>query len=455
MPRSFHFLILLLLLPAGFSGAAETALPVPAFTAGDRVLVLAPHPDDEMFGAGGAMAEAAAAGADVKVVLLTNGENNKLSFFVYQKRWIFSREKSLELGRMRKAESLKALQSIGLGEGDLISLGYPDFGTLKILTQYWGGGKPYASLAARAERVPFAEDFSPGAAYTGENILADLTEILEGYRPTKIFVSHPADENRDHRALYLFLRIALWDLEGRIEAPAVYPYLVHLNGWPAPGGYDPERKQAVPLELQASDLVWHRLPLEPGVVARKHAAIQQYPSQLQYMKDVPDAFARASELFGRYPDVALRPQGQGEIDWQWMQSYNPLLREEKTAQRKFIDRVGYARQGDDLLVRVELKYLRNRITGISLALLGYRKGEPFAAMPKIEILTRFWYVTVKDKCQRISKKEINVDLDGKTATFRVPLALLGNPDFILTSARTRRVWDMSIDETAWRVLTLE
>ena len=428
---------------------------MPDFNANDRVLVLAPHPDDETFGAGGAIAQAVKAGAQVKVVLLTNGENNKLSFLIYEKRFIFSAKKSLEMGRLRKNETINALKTYGLNASDVISLGYPDFGTLKILTQYWGGMKPYSSLAAHAKEVPFAEDFSQGAPYTGEHVLKDITRILTDYQPTIIFVSHPADENRDHRALYLFTRIALWDLEGEMNPPQLYPYLVHLNGWPLEQGYRPELKQVSPVELLESDISWRSLDLNQEEIDAKYKAIQKYPSQIKYAQDLPVSYARASEIFGDYPDVPVIRQTGATVDWQFMKNYNPLLLSEKTEQKKFISKIAYARQGDRLLVRLELKYLRNRVTGVSTAFLGYKKGVSFAEMPKIEVFTRLNHVSVKDKKKRISKKEVKVTFRGKELTISLPLALLGHPDFILSSAKTRRAWDLSIDETAWRVLSLE
>src|SRR5664279_305672 len=42
--------------------------------AGDRLLVVAAHPDDESLGAGGLIAAAVARGADVRVIVATDGE---------------------------------------------------------------------------------------------------------------------------------------------------------------------------------------------------------------------------------------------------------------------------------------------------------------------------------------------------------------------------------------------
>jgi LmbE family N-acetylglucosaminyl deacetylase len=42
----------------------------------DRLLVVAPHPDDETLGAGGLLQRAAARGAAVRLCYATSGENN-------------------------------------------------------------------------------------------------------------------------------------------------------------------------------------------------------------------------------------------------------------------------------------------------------------------------------------------------------------------------------------------
>ncbi|MDD2752711.1 MAG: PIG-L family deacetylase, partial [Candidatus Omnitrophica bacterium] len=50
------------------------------FSAYDRVLVLAPHPDDEAIGCAGIIQEALAKNANLHVVYLTNGDHNEFAF---------------------------------------------------------------------------------------------------------------------------------------------------------------------------------------------------------------------------------------------------------------------------------------------------------------------------------------------------------------------------------------
>ena len=58
----------------GCVGSSNTISMPAANLAGPRLLVIAPHPDDETVGAGGAIAMARARGWDVTVVFLTCGD---------------------------------------------------------------------------------------------------------------------------------------------------------------------------------------------------------------------------------------------------------------------------------------------------------------------------------------------------------------------------------------------
>src|SRR5436305_1509420 len=86
---------------------------------GDRILVLAPHPDDEVLGAGGVLREAVRRGLPTRVVFLTNGDSNEWSFLAYRKRPVILPRSVLAMGILRRQEGLAAAAVLGLPAGSL------------------------------------------------------------------------------------------------------------------------------------------------------------------------------------------------------------------------------------------------------------------------------------------------------------------------------------------------
>ncbi|MFH0791117.1 MAG: PIG-L family deacetylase [Candidatus Omnitrophota bacterium] len=289
-----------------------TALPTSGFGTGsnieslkkdDRILILAPHPDDETIGCAGIIQQAVKAGSDIHVVYLTNGDHNELAFIVYEKRLVFKKSGFIYMGRKRQAEAVKAVKSLGLNENNLIFLGYPDFGTFTIFKDFWQTNKPFKDILTRISSVPYIEDFSYGAPYTGESILADLERVLKLYRPNKIFVSHPADVNADHKALYLFLEVALSDLSKLLPRPKIYPYLIHCSGWPLPRHYHPELPLLPPGKFLNSQIQWFKYELNQEQLNKKYQAVLCHASQVKSSAFYLFSFVRKNELFGDYHEV--------------------------------------------------------------------------------------------------------------------------------------------------------
>ncbi len=231
--------------------------PELTFNPDDRILILAPHPDDESIGTGGVIQQAVAQNLPVHVVFLTNGDANEWSFTLFARRPELLPHQVQAMGEVRRNEAVAATGVLGLKPDQLTFLGYPDFGTLRIWNAHWRDEPPARSLFTRVTQVPYKDAYHLGAAYKGENILADLEALIRDFKPTKIFVSHPADYNPDHEALYLFTRVALWDLGLNAE---VYPYLVHTPGWPIPRGPAPSLPLAPPTDLAPQES-WWTLPL--------------------------------------------------------------------------------------------------------------------------------------------------------------------------------------------------
>ncbi len=219
------FLAALWNLPAAFAASAPIR-----FSETDRVLVVAPHPDDETLGCGGVIQAALEAHAAVEVLYLTHGDHNEMASLFYLKKPLVVKSDFIRSGQIRMREAENAMAFLGVIKKNLIFLGYPDFGTENIWRRHWTDkNKPFRSFITRINKVPYVDDFSYGRPYRGENIAEDFEKVLLLYKPTRVFVTPPFDLNPDHRACYLYLNVALLDLGGKIPAPEVTLYLIHAH----------------------------------------------------------------------------------------------------------------------------------------------------------------------------------------------------------------------------------
>jgi len=416
----------------------------------DRILIVAPHPDDEAIGCAGIIQEAVAAGADTHVLCLTNGDNNEFAFIVYEKRIPFLPGSLVHLGEVRRSESVKAMKLLGLEEYNLIYLGYPDFGTFQIFKDFWKNGKPYRSLLTRATSVPYKQDPSFGSPYTGESILRDLKNILLRYRPNKIFVSHPLDLNHDHKAAYLFLQIALADVANELpQQPKVYTYFIHWKGWPLPRHYHPELVLLPPLEFQAmnSKIRWFKYKLPVRYLENKHNAVLAYKSQTESSAFYLLSFCRKNELFSSYPDINLTalPRTAPEKPLSWKDRIAaffgvagnlPEIVSESPAEAPTSScPVIYGTEDNSLLVRIYKRKDVGRSLKTVLYLFGYSYKTPFALMPKILMITKHTRFKMLDGARQIPGHGVILEARPAELVIKIPFTLLGNPDFILASVR--------------------
>ena len=405
----------------------------------DRILVFAPHPDDETIGCLGIIQQALGVGADIHIVYLTNGEHNQFAFIVFEKRIPFRKSEFIHLGEVRRKEAIKAMELIGLSQDRLIFLGYPDAGTFLIFARYWQKELSYKNFLTRISNVPYPEDLSYGAPYKGENILADLERVIKEYRPTRIFVPHPADVNPDHKALYLFLQIALSDLKDTLAAPLVHPYLVHWVGWPLPRRYHPELSLSPPEDFSGSAGAWFKYDLTPEQLEVKRKAMLCYKSQTESSASYLLSFVRNDELFGDFPAIELQRQTSATEFF----GDSGMFTDSDVANMSKLDDspvnkgvVGYALTEESLLVRVAKIRGAGKKTGFNFYLFGYSYKTPFSHMPKMRILVRNRHIEALDDGRRVLADGIILKRDKDTLIVSVPLKLLGDPDFILSSVKT-------------------
>lgn len=286
-------------------------------TESKRIVVFAPHCDDETLGCGGLIQQAVKAGAEVKVVMLTNGDGFRVAVERQMRSLQVEPKDYVQFASVRQQESYKALSDLGVPNEDVFFLGYPDRGLMWLWTDFWSAKRPYTSAYTKAYASPYRVAFRRGAPYCGQNLLEDIESVLQRERPTDVFVTHPSDDHPDHCAASAFVSLALKQLKGPEQDWAdkceLHYYLVHRGDWPAPQGVQKKDMLAPPGEMAALDTQWSTRPLTDQEVDRKEKSILDYPSQTAIMKRFLLSFARKSELFGQLDQVRAVKVHDGKI----------------------------------------------------------------------------------------------------------------------------------------------
>jgi len=129
---------------------------------GRRVLVLAPHPDDETFGCGGTLARHTAAGDPVRVIILTDGSKGDFS----------DRYQPVEYQQIRQQETKRACKILGVED-----------------LHFW----------------PFKDRQLTTAIPEAQSMLSD---VLNNYQPQRVYAPSMLEFHPDHRATaHLLIRV--------------------------------------------------------------------------------------------------------------------------------------------------------------------------------------------------------------------------------------------------------
>jgi LmbE family N-acetylglucosaminyl deacetylase len=252
-----------------------------------QILVLSPHPDDDVITSSGVIYRALQDGVQVRVVFMTNGDYYGSSSQGYQ----------------RQGEAVAGEACLGLPEDDLIFLGYPDAGLKTIYNDYAAAGSVFVTSnnisatygnrgLGRADYHTYR--FGAPAPYNRPNLLQDLEDILASFQPAQIFVTSEFDRHDDHATTYRLLRMALDAIHAGHPgyAPLIHKTIVHWQqisnpNWP--NALDPAAFVAEPPDLESStSLAWSgRESLDAPLSVQsddyagnpKYRAINAHPSQ--------------------------------------------------------------------------------------------------------------------------------------------------------------------------------
>lgn len=239
-------------------------LPLSAQT---RLLVVAPHPDDETLATGVLIQQVRDAGGSVHVLLLTDGDNNPWPQRWLERRWRIRPADRARWAQLRRDELRASMAVLGLAPSALTALGWPDQGLTARL-----------QCAARES-------------------VATVQAVLGGFAPDLVAMPALDDRHPDHSAAHVLMRLAMADAG---QPWAMLLYRVHG----APGAAD-------------ADLV---LPADGIYQRRKREALNHHRSQLALSgKRMARLAARAERYqFRPAPARSVLPWHPPRAAWPWL-----------------------------------------------------------------------------------------------------------------------------------------
>lgn len=260
----------------------------------ERLLVIAPHPDDESLCCGGLLKRAAARGIAAKVAFITNGDGSRTGQIFKTLREPWARDNDLfSIAQHRQIEAINALESVGLGEENAAFFGFPD-GGLTAITQM-RDDEIYWAPTTHRNHVAYPRAYAPGARYLRTKLFDLMARLVREFAPTLVITGHHLDTHPDHAATHPLALRAIERAELK-NSPRIAQYLVHYGVWPVPNGLHPERPIAPPAALMRRGK-WRSLRLTPDEIEAKLRAVECYQSQLLSLPRYLRAFVRRNEIF--------------------------------------------------------------------------------------------------------------------------------------------------------------
>ncbi|TDX52309.1 PIG-L deacetylase family protein [Orenia marismortui] len=252
-----------------------------------KVLVVAPHPDDEILGVGGSIYEHLALGDQVKVIIMTNGDGYLLAEKLFHRSLFSSSDDLIKFGNTRREESIKALKVMGLAKTDLVFLNFPD-GYLKDIL-FHTIRDPYFVVKLKTSHSPYS-GFK--VDYSQHELISRLEKIIKTYDPDLIYTPHLEDRHSDHWVTSLIVDLIL--SKNKLNIPQ-YQYLVHWPNYPQTLKLDKNLQLIEPSEL-GDKYNWISRSLTDRVINLKELALNEFKTQ-RLISRFLDSFLRKNELF--------------------------------------------------------------------------------------------------------------------------------------------------------------
>lgn len=279
---------------------------------GKKILIFAPHQDDEVLMCAGVIAHALTNGADVKIGVITNGD-----------------KKGRKTGLTRIKETIKAMECLGLNQQNITFFGYgstvmdvkPSF-MYRLYHAETDSTIVSSNVGSETYSIPEAPEyhyqkFGVHASYNRSTLRQDLELFIKEYKPDHIFAASLYDIHPDHFILYQFIveAIIATKRSDHTFSPILHEYVVHSHDgddyWPLRNLKNNSLTSfSKPISFDSNTLLeWEKreiftVPIGmqnvPSSKNKKHLAISKYRSQHPSgNKNYLYSYVKRDEIFWR------------------------------------------------------------------------------------------------------------------------------------------------------------
>jgi LmbE family N-acetylglucosaminyl deacetylase len=193
-------------------------------------MLIAPHPDDEALACSVILQQAVRAGAAIRIVYVTDGDDNPWPQRALERRWRLRASDRKRWGKLRRAEALAALRVLDIGPANIQFLALPDQGLTDLLLR------------------------------DCDSALTRIAQVIDDWSPTDILAPSLFDIHPDHNAVAVMMRLIFADFV--TEGVLHWNYLVHGR---SPAFFD-RAAQLPPSEVE---------------IATKRDAIRRHQTQIK------------------------------------------------------------------------------------------------------------------------------------------------------------------------------
>ncbi len=300
---------------------------------GNNILVLSPHPDDEILGIGGLIAYLKEKGKEINIVYVTNADSYSKPVKIFFNKRFCRPIDFIKIATMKQEEAKNALKEVGIKKKNIFFLCYPGGGLHELLGKHYSSLNLYCAIGTRVNKSPYENCYKKSAPFCGKSLLEDLRNIIDSIRPSDFFIPSPYDTHADHWATCIFTLLALGSLDSKkmniftqttqtlsknpmlsttehssTNEPRIWTYLIHYDNWPSPKGLNSDLPLLPPQQLN-DEWLFFQIPC----IQKKLIALNAYKTVMKADHLYLKSFIRKNEFVKHFTPTELYYQNLNEF----------------------------------------------------------------------------------------------------------------------------------------------